>query len=195
MRLFVGIKLPEPVAESLWSRCEGFPGADWTDPDTYHVTLRFIGEVGRAHAEEIDDALSELAVPGFAMTLAGVDFFQTAGRPRVLWARVEPSPALTLLARKIDRAVVQTELPPEERTFTPHVSIARLRDAPLPRVMEFVQRNALFRVDPFPVDRFILFESRQGRSGPVYHALAEYILRSGREESLAQASPTIAGKG
>jgi 2'-5' RNA ligase len=176
MRLFVGIALPEEIRDLLVDLTGGIPGADWVDPDSYHVTLRFIGEVGRAHAEEIDAALAELVAPPFAMSLTGVDFFQTAGRPRVLWARVEPSGSLSHLARKVDRAVVQTELPSEERAFVPHVTIARLRDVTLPKVMAFVQHNALFRAGPIPVDRFVLFESLQGRGGPVYHPLAEYLL-------------------
>jgi len=190
MRLFVAVMLPEEIREQLWSLSEGLPGADWTDPDTYHITLRFIGEVGRAHAQEIDAALADITAPEFAISLAGVDFLQTAGRPRVLWARVEPSPALAHLARKLDRAVALTDLPSEERAFTPHVTIARLRDAPLPKVMQFVQHNALFRAGPFPIDRFSLFESRQGKGGPVYHRLADYGLGQGNEDVL---SSNVAG--
>jgi 2'-5' RNA ligase len=179
MRLFAAIAVPEEIGEALAAMTGGLPGADWVDPDSYHVTLRFIGEVGRAHAEEIDAALADIAAPAFALSLAGIDFFQTASRPRTLWARVEPSPALGHLARKIDRAVVQTDLPPEDRAFTPHVSIARLRDAALPAVMNFITRHALFRAPPFTVDRFTLFESRQGSGGPVYAPLADYELSPG----------------
>jgi 2'-5' RNA ligase len=179
MRLFAAIGIPDDIGEDLLALSCGMPGADWTDPDTYHITLRFIGEVGRAHAEEIDAALAGVAAPAFDLALAGVDFFQTAGRPRTLWARVEPSPALAHLARKIDRAVAGTGLPREDRAFTPHVTIARLRGAALPDAMDFVQRHALFRAPPFTVDRFTLYESRQGRGGPVYVPLADYGLGGG----------------
>jgi 2'-5' RNA ligase len=176
MRLFVALEVPAEIRETLWALAENLPGADWVDPETYHITLRFIGEAGRGEAEEIDEALCALAAPGFDLALAGVDFFQTAGRPRSLWAGVARSPALTHLARKIDRAIVQCGRDPEDRAFTPHVTIARLSDILLPRVMQYVGENALYRSPGFAIDRFTLFESRQGKGGPVYVPLADYAL-------------------
>jgi len=176
VRLFAAIGIPADIQEWLLALPGGLPGADWVDAETAHVTLRFIGEVGRGHAEEIDTALAEISAPGFEMALAGIDFFQTAGRPRVLWAGVEAPAELAYLARKIDRTVVETGLPSEDRSFTPHVTVARLRDASLPQVMRFVTGHALFRTPPFAVDRFTLFESRQGKGGPAYFPLADYPL-------------------
>jgi 2'-5' RNA ligase len=176
MRLFVGIAIPAEVGLALDALAGGVPGADWIDPASYHVTLRFIGEVGRSHAEEIDAALAEIVAPGFGLSIARIDLFQTAGRPRTLWAGVDHCAALNHLARKIDRAVVRTDLPAEDRAFTPHVTIARLRKATLPDVMTFIERHALFRAPHFSVDRFTLYESRQGGGGPVYIPLVEYGL-------------------
>jgi 2'-5' RNA ligase len=176
MRLFVGIALPDSVGAALWGLAGGLDGADWVDPGSYHITLRFIGEVGRADAEEIDAALAELVAPRFALSLAGIDIFQTAGRPRTLWARVEKAPPLLHLVRKVERAIVQAGRPPEDRSFTPHVTLARLRDASMPAVMRFIADHALFRSGSFPVDHFTLFESRQGGGGPAYHRLADYDL-------------------
>jgi 2'-5' RNA ligase len=183
MRLFAAIGIPEEIGDSLAALMGGLPGADWVDPPSYHITLRFIGEVGRAHAEEIDAELAEISARPFDLSLAGIDFFHTGGRPRTLWARVEPSRALAGLARKVDRAVVHTDLPPEDRAFTPHVTLARLRDVAMPKLMEFVQANALLRLPPFGVDHFTLFESRQGGGGPVYHKLADYPLTNAGAEA------------
>lgn len=176
MRLFVGIAIPEPVGESLVDLTDGLPGADWVDPSTYHLTLRFIGEVGAAHAEEIDAALAEVAAPPFDLGLTSVAYFATAGRPRTLFAGVQPSPPLQLLARRVERAVVAADLLPEGRAFTPHVTLARLRDVSLAAAMGYVQAHALFRAPPFRVDHFTLFESRPGGSGAVYIPLADYPL-------------------
>ncbi|MDB5394275.1 MAG: thpR [Rhodospirillales bacterium] len=176
MRLFVGISIPREVGERLWSLTGGVPGAHWMEPETYHLTLRFIGDAGRPQAEELHNTLANVAHPGFDLALAGIDYFGTASRPRVLWAGVDPSLLLHQLARKIDRAVRQAELPREDRAFTPHVTIARLRDTSLVEVMTFVQQKALFRAAPFAVTRFSLFESRQGNGGPAYFPLADYPL-------------------
>jgi 2'-5' RNA ligase len=115
-------------------------------------------------------------MPSFELSLAGINFFGTSSRPRVLWAGVDASLPLHQLARKIDRAARQAELPREERAFNPHVTIARLRDASLLGVMAFVQEKSLFRAPPFTVDHFTLYESRQGGGGPAYIPLADYPL-------------------
>lgn len=176
MRLFVGIAIPPEIGERLWALTGGVHGAHWMAPETYHLTLRFLGEAGRAHAEELDAMLHEVEAPAFEIALAGVDYFGTAGRPRVLWAGVDPSLELSQLARKVDRAARKAEFPREDRAFTPHVTLARLRDTSLVETMAFVAQKALFRAPPFAVEQFTLFESRQGSGGPAYIPLADYPL-------------------
>lgn len=178
MRLFAAIGIPGDIGARLAAlQTGGPPGATWTDPDSFHVTLRFIGETGFAEAEEIAAALAALSAPGFEIQLAGVDAFRTGLRPRLLWVGLAPNPALIDLARKIDRALPERDAPPtKERKITPHVTIARLKDAPMPAVMRFICDNALFRAPGFAVDHFTLYESRQGAGGPVYVPLADYPL-------------------
>ncbi len=181
MRLFIGIAIPPETGELLWSLTGGVPGAQWMPAESYHLTLRFVGEAGRAEAEELDELLAAIALPGFELSLAGIDYFGSAARPRVIWAGVDPSLPLHQLARKVDRAVRQAELPREERAFTPHVTIARLHDTSLMSVMAFVQQKSLFRAPPFVVDHFTLFESRQGGGAPAYIRLADYPLSIAHE--------------
>jgi 2'-5' RNA ligase len=176
MRLFVALAIPEEIGDRLSALTGGVPGARWMPPETYHLTLRFIGDADRHEAEALDLALADIAAPPFELALAGVDFFGTAGRPRVLWAGVDPSLALHQLARKIDRATRRAELPREDRAFTPHVTLARLSDTSLVATMAFVQQKALFRAPPFTVDHFTLYESRQGNGEPAYIRLVDYPL-------------------
>ena len=176
MRLFAAINIPGDLRVRLSMMAGGIPGAHWVDLESYHVTLRFMGELDRLQAEDLDAALAEIAAPGFELSLAGVGQFESGGRPRLLWAGVEGSPALRHLARKVDRAAVAVGLPPEDRNYTPHVTLARLKDAPMPAVMRFVADHALFSTPPFAVDRFTLFESRRGNDRAVYAPLAHYPL-------------------
>src|SRR5689334_6214104 len=106
MRLFVGIAIPTDIRERLRMLSGGVPGARWVEPESYHLTLRFIGEADRPTAERIDLALSELSAPAFELELQGVGQFGTGRKSRALWAGVAASPALAHLARKVDRAVV-----------------------------------------------------------------------------------------
>jgi 2'-5' RNA ligase len=176
MRLFVGIAIPPDIGEMLWSLTGGLPGARWMPPESYHLTLRFLGEAGRPQAKELHDMLSPIAAPGFEIALSGIDYFGTSSRPRVLWAGVDPSLPLNQLARKVNRAARQAEFPGDDRGFTPHVTIARLSDTSLVEVMAFVQQKALFRAPSFSVTQFTLFESRPGGGAPAYIPLADYPL-------------------
>jgi 2'-5' RNA ligase len=176
MRLFVGIAIPPEIGERLWALTGGVKGARWMPTETYHLTLRFLGDTGRPQAEELDATLQGIEAPAFELALAGVNYFGTAGRPRVLWAGADPSLPLHQLARKVDRAARLADFPREDRAFTPHVTIARLHDTSMLEAMTYVQDKSLFRAPPFTVDQFTLFESRQGKAEPAYIPLADYPL-------------------
>ena len=172
LRLFVGIDLPPALKLRLSTLCVGVPEARWVDPGNFHVTLRFIGEVDEGLASDIDAALLRLSGPRFRLTLAGVGQFGT----RMLWVGVEKSPPLLQLQGKVESALQRAGLPPETRRFTPHVSLARLRQPLGPKVPAFLAENALFRAEPFDVTEFSLVASYLTKSGAIYEDQAEYRL-------------------
>lgn len=176
LRLFVGIELPGDVRARLAGLGGGVPGARWTEPDAMHLTLRFIGEVSEDRVPDIDTALSAVEAPAFDLTLDGVGVFGSGRGGRVLWAGVERNDALAHAQAKVESALVRVGLPPEERRFTPHVTLARLREAKADRVGRFLEERGLFRAGPFPVGCFALFVSHLGRAGPVYEVVGEYAL-------------------
>lgn len=176
IRLFVALELPESVRDRLALLSGGVPGARWTERENFHLTLRFIGEVENGLLGEIDGALSEVSAPAFDIVLDGIGRFGTGSRSRVLWTGVERNEALAHLNQKVESALVRIGLPPEERRYSPHVTLARLKDAPADRVGRFIADHGLFRAGPIPIRHFTLFESRPGRTGPAYHPLGEYPL-------------------
>ena len=176
IRLFVGISVPESIRERLAGLGGGVPGASWVNPENLHLTLRFIGEVENGLAEDIDAALLQLRAPGFALTLDGVGFFGKPGAARTLWAGIRKCDALMHLQGKVETAVRRAGLPAEERKFAPHITLARLKGAPVPRLQRFVEEHAAFLAGPFPVDRFILYSSFRSRSGAIYTPEADYPL-------------------
>ena len=173
LRLFVGLEIPETVRTHLTLLCGGVPGARWTEPGNFHLTLRFIGEVSEDVAADVDAALAHIQAPAFALVLEGVGQFGGA-KARQLWAGVAHNEALTHLQAKCESALTRIGLEPEGRKFTPHVTLARLKEAPMPRVTRFLEEYALFRATVFPVTRMVLFASHQGRSGVVYEPLRCY---------------------
>lgn len=175
-RLFVAIEFPERVRERLAGLAGGVPGARWVEPENMHLTLRFIGEVEGGALPDVDAALSAVRAPGFDLVLDGVGQFGQGRKARVLWAGVARNEALAHLNQKVESALVRAGLPPEERRFSPHVTLARLKEPQPERVARFVEERAAFRSEPIPVRGFTLFESRLGGGGPVYVPLGEYGL-------------------
>src|SRR5690606_3754954 len=104
---------------------------------------------------------------------------ENGGEPTQLWADIEPNPPLMRLQEKVDSALRRVGVPFDRRNFRPHVTLARLKGAPLDRVRSFLRDRADFRADPFFVDRFILFSSHLGKHGAQYTAEAEYPLGGG----------------
>jgi 2'-5' RNA ligase len=176
LRLFVGIGFPPELKLRLSLLCSGIPGAKWVDPGNFHLTLRFIGEIGEDIAADIDDTLSRLRARRFTLQIAGTGVFGGGDKPRSLWAGVERTPELVGLRDKIEQALIRVGLSPEPRKFAPHVTLARLRDPPLDKLREFLVSHAHFRAEPLAVSGFSLIASFQTKSGAVYEDQADYPL-------------------
>lgn len=176
IRLFVALALPDRVAESLLAIQSGVPGARWMKREQLHLTLRFIGEVDGRDANAIDEALASLSAPRLTLELKGVGSFG-GKNPRALWAGVAANDALIHLQRKIESAIQRLGFPAEERKYTPHVTLARLRATPAGRVMDYLADHALYASGPFAADQFILYSSQTTPHGSIYVAEREYPLR------------------
>jgi 2'-5' RNA ligase len=176
MRLFVALDLPWPLRDRLGGLATGIFGARWVPRENLHLTLRFIGEVQNWRAEEVDLALHAIRGRSFPLVLSGVGLFEKAGRVTALWAGVDRCPPLDHLQAKIETALQRTGLEPERRRFVPHVTLARLDQPANDKITGFIQRNNLFRAEPFSVERFTLFSSQLGKEGSVYTAENDYSL-------------------
>jgi RNA 2',3'-cyclic 3'-phosphodiesterase len=175
IRLFVALGLPDNVAHSLLTLQSGVPGARWSTREQLHLTLRFIGEVDEQDAGAIDDALASIFAPAFMLQLTAVGAF--GGKtPRALWAGVAPNNALMHLQRKIESAIQRLRFPAEERKYTPHVTLARLRGSPTARVAEYLADHSLYASSPFEVTEFALYSSRLTPNGSIYAAERQYAL-------------------
>ncbi len=175
IRLFTAIEIPQGVRVRLSLLQGGVPGARWSPPENLHLTLRFIGEVDEATANDIDDVLSGLHAPAFDLTLKGAGEF--GGRdPHALWVGVAPNEPLMRLAAKIESGLQRMGLAPETRKYAPHVTLARLRDAPVAKVREFLAAHSLFDSGPFAVSAFTLFSSHGSSNGSLYRPERSYEL-------------------
>lgn len=175
IRLFVALPLPDRVAESLLAIQSGVPGARWSAREQLHLTLRFIGEVDDRDANAIDEGLATISAPRFRLELKGIGAFG-GKNPRAIWAGVADSEPLLHLQRKIESAIQRLGFPAEERKYTPHVTLARLRATPAGRVMDFIADHSLYASGPFEVSAFALFSSRLTSHGSIYIVERDYRL-------------------
>lgn len=174
-RLFTAVEIPAAVADSLAMLRGGLPGARWIDPENYHLTLRFIGDIDDALAREIAYMLASVKRTAFELRLDTLSSF--GGRkPRAVVATAAPTRQLFELQAEHERLMQRVGLDPEGRKFTPHVTLARLRDSSSYQVAEYLSARGHFRSPPFSVSRFVLYSSRASTGGGPYVVEAAYPL-------------------
>ena len=175
-RLFTGLEIPADTGLALSQYRGGLPGARWVEPENYHVTLRFIGDIDDALARDVYSILGEGRRRG---TIAvSLDRLATFGgdRPRALFARVEPTPDLQDLQADQERLMRRVGLPPEKRKFTPHVTLARLRDTSPADAAHYIATHGHFQKLTFTAQRYVLYSARESTGGGPYLVEAAYPL-------------------
>lgn len=173
-RLFTAIEIPAEVGLGLSMLRGGLSGARWIDPENYHITLRFVGDVDEVLAREVMYTLGQVRRRAFDLSLGGLDQFG-GHKPRSLFASVRTNPALMELQAEHERLMQRLGLTPD-RSYKPHVTLARLRDASSWQVADYLASRGSYRSEPFRVPRFVLFSSRDSVGGGPYLVEAAYPL-------------------
>jgi 2'-5' RNA ligase len=171
-RLFVALPLPEAIADLLLDAMDGPERLRWAAAEQLHITLRFIGEVDGATADDVAAALSTLRFQPFDLRLHGVGQFHHR-RSGTLWAGLNPREPVAALAARVDRAVCSAGLPAEGRAFMPHVTLARW-SGPAPDLQPWLARHSALASPAWRVDEFILFESHLGRHGAHHEPIGTF---------------------
>lgn len=180
-RLFVGLEMPPEVSGPLSALRGGLPGARWQDPSDYHLTLRFIGDIDRRVAREIEDELAEIGREAVPISFSGLATFG-GDKPHTLYAAVTPTRELIELQAEAERAVRRVGLKPEPRKFTPHVTLARLRSTSVLDVADYLALHGRDAHEHFTAERFALFSARETFGGGPYIVEAAYPLQEMWEE-------------
>jgi 2'-5' RNA ligase len=180
MRLFVALDIPEDVRDSLAALTAKLrpacKDARWPRIEGLHVTLKFIGETPYENVARIRAALGSIppraAIP---IIFRGLGFFPNERHPRVLWAGVEAGPELAALAAGVEAALEPLAFAREERTFSPHLTLARFHS---PRKLEAL-RAAIEQAGPLEfgavtAQEFHLYQSVLKPGGAEYTRLATF---------------------
>lgn len=187
MRAFIAVEMSGAAREAVARLQERMKaaGADvsWVKPENLHLTLKFLGEIGEERVQGLVETLSSslLHLPPFTFTLEGAGAFPRPDRPKVLWAGIgEGKETLLRLAREVEAVCGRCGFPAEERPFSPHLTIGRVRSMRgLDRLAEELQGTA-FQGEKTEAREIVLFQSvLSPHGGPAYTPLAELPLKAG----------------
>jgi len=182
-RAFVAVPCGVPLATALSRRLDaggGRPPLRWTRPESWHLTLQFLGDWPRARLSALQHNLEAISGPEPAvLTPAGLGGFPDLARPRVLFLQFRGAEPLVDLAGAVRQATAATrpEGPQDMRPAHPHLTLARVQGP-----LEAWQRKALADIDleelpPLPMDGFELLSSQLSPGGARHTVLASYSLR------------------
>jgi 2'-5' RNA ligase len=172
----VAVDLPAAVRPRLSSIAGGIGGRA-TPEDQIHVTIRFLGSIAERVFEQVRSELECVSVPEFECRVEGVGCFPPRGAPRVLWAGLRPAEPFLLLEGEISSALARIGIAREERPFSPHATLARLRDARPGDARDFLEQNAAHSSETFPVSEFVLYSSELTPQGARHTVEKRYPLR------------------
>jgi len=175
-RLFVAIDLPVNIRERLSFMCCGLPGARWLDPEQMHLTVRFIGDVNSTVFQDVREALTEVRGEMFSMQLEGVGFFPPRGNPRVVWAGIRKNEQLVQIRNRVESVLIRAGLKPESRKYSPHITLARLKNTPVSKVGAYLTHNSMFMSEEFQVAEFLLYSSVLSSKGAKHFVEVRYPL-------------------
>lgn len=174
-RLFTGLEIPAGIATELTLLRGGVAGARWIEPSDFHLTLRFVGDVGNALANEIAFELEHVKSAPVRVSLERLATFGT-DRPRSLIARAKESAALMALQAEHEAIMRRLGAPGDARKFVPHVTLARLKNVSAEAVAAFIESRGDMRPMSFDAARFVLYSSKGSTGGGPYRIEVAYPL-------------------
>ena len=176
LRLFVAFEIPEEVrrklADAVEPLRERFPRGRWVPLANQHVTLKFLGATWPRLVGWVEETVRVVAASraAFEIRVEGLGASPSERRARVLWAGLEEDGSVGRLAAGLEDALAR-EFRPEARAFTPHLTLARFE--PAERLTDL---PALPALEPFVVERIVLFRSHLRRPAPIYEPIRTFEL-------------------
>lgn len=182
IRSFLAIEIPAilyPPMEELQRKLkETQADVKWVAPQNIHLTLKFFGAIS---SEKLAQA-SQIILPivahcqPFSITISGLGSFPSPNRPRVIWLGINKgNREIALLQKEIEEKLLAGGFPAEERAFTPHLTMGRVRSG---RNLSELQRclvgNQNWEVGTFETQEIVLFKSDLKPTGAVYTRLRTF---------------------
>jgi len=184
IRSFIAIELPNELKSELTRlearlKSDNQPGVKWVNPDSIHLTLKFLGNIAADRTGEITRAM-ENAVQGispFHLEVKELGVFPNLRRVQVAWVGISGEvDKLSQLQKRIETALTPLGFAPETRAFTPHLTLARLRDQTPPderqRFGQLIANTKFDTAGTIEVDAISLMRSQLTRKGAIYSQIS-----------------------
>jgi 2'-5' RNA ligase len=185
MRLFAGLPIPRHIVswlDAVVRELKPTARLNWSPPQNLHITVRFIGEWPDGRFPEIHSALTRCPKPNpFTIDISCFGFFPNPHRPRTFFAGVHAGPELATLAKSADDALDAAGSPSEKRAYSPHVTLARIKNENIVDLRERIaaMTDADTQFGSFEAGELCLYRSKTGPAGSLYSILASYPLGEG----------------
>jgi 2'-5' RNA ligase len=188
MRLFVAFDIDEAMRDRLLAfaaELSGFcPQLRWVRPESWHVTLKFLGEVPQSGLDQLTQALAEVPAESVELRFYGYGFFPTRESWHTFSIGVEANPKILRLAQAIEEALFRLKVPRSKHSFRPHLTLARrprgsaLEDGggPVERLEEKLMSAPTPEFGTLSLREFCLYQSELSASGSHYSKLGHFAL-------------------
>jgi len=181
-RIFIAINLPPEIKSMLMHYAKKYKDlpAKWVDPENLHITLAFLGNISDLELGNVCMAAKKEAVQHvpFSINLTNLSYGPDEKNPKMVWVATEKSRELSLLKRGVEEALSEViNFKPEERSFNPHITLARIQQMAL-RMMDLEERPQINEnLDmSFLVESIEVMESILKKTGPQYSIVESYRL-------------------
>ncbi|MBW2972627.1 RNA 2',3'-cyclic phosphodiesterase [Candidatus Woesearchaeota archaeon] len=174
MRLFIAFEVPDDVSNQLFEvqKRLQFSGKA-TKTKTFHLTLKFLGEVDEKKISILKDELSKVKFAPFEASLSDVGAFPDADNPRVVWVGLEPHDKINEIQRQVDTATQKLGFE-QDKKFHPHLTLARIKFVDNRKELKDCIASLKVPEASFTLDSFKLIKSTLTPRGPVYEVLETF---------------------
>lgn len=178
IRTFIAVELPDTIKEQVESLenqlMKARANIKWIRPHNIHITLKFLGDIPSDRLELVSAGVREAVetIAPFQLALGRAGAFPNLDRPRVLWLDVEDvGNALIDLQSRVETALCARRFVREERPFSPHLTIGRVRSPKGSNGLTALMKQIPFQTPEFHIDRVAIIKSELRPSGPIYTVL------------------------
>ena len=185
MRTFIAIDIDQEIRQRLINFVaqirENAPQVRWTSPESWHITLKFLGETDDSRIAKIEGALSQLLFSSFSIQVSTLGFFPSRKSATVLWAGVNGGNQLQELAGLIESITADMGFERERRRYSSHLTLARANrkgnDQPFGKLQQAIPPDGNDNFGTMTAREYFLYESKLSPKGAQYRKIAGFQLK------------------